>query len=147
MLPAWIGGEHDMGLAEKRMVAAYQKDQLPTWKQKLDGICGYPLAFEVAWDELVKEGWAEAYPKNLDYNFFQPLERSLQSICADQLGKDALKARIKKVRLASQRSWSSLEVKIEEETLILDADPTYNRDESCVDDYTQRITSELEKNL
>jgi len=136
-----------MGLAEKRISAAYQKDQFPTWKQRLDAIAGYQLTYEVAWDELVKEGWAESYPVVLDYNFFRPLERTLQSICADQLGKDALKGRIKRVKINSQRSWSSLEVKVEGDTLLLDADPTYNRDESCVDDYAQRITSELEKNL
>ena len=136
-----------MGLAEKRVAAAYEKETLPTWKQKINAVAGYELAFDVAMVELVKEGWAEYYPKNIDYNFFAPLEKSLQSICADDLGKEALKSKIKKVQIGSKRSWSSLEVKVEGDTLSLDADPTYQRDDTAIDDYASRITSELEKNL
>lgn len=136
-----------MGLAERRVAAAYQKDKFPAWKQKLNEIAGYELTFEVTWDELVKEGFLDSYPNTIDYNFFMPLEGALKSICADDLGRDALKAKIKGVRISSVRGWSSLEVKVEGDRLLLDADPSYNRDDSAIADYTQRITSTLESAL
>ena len=136
-----------MGLAERRVAAAYQKDKFPAWKQKLNEIAGYELAFEVTWDELVKEGFLDSYPNTIDYNFFMPLEAALKSITADDLGRDALKAKIKGVRITSVRGWSSLEVKVEGDRLLLDADPSYNRDDSAVSDYAQRITSTLESAL
>ena len=136
-----------MGLAERRIAAAYQKDKFPAWKQKLNEIAGFELAFEVSWDELVKEGFPDAYPNTIDNNFFIPLEQSLKSICADDLGREALKAKIKTVRITSVRGWSSLEVKVEGDRLLLDADPSYYRDNSCVPDYTQQITTALEKAL
>jgi hypothetical protein len=136
-----------MGLAEKRIAAAYEKDSLPTWKKKINSIAGYELAYDVAIPELVKEGYGDSYPKTIDYNFFMPLERSLTSICADDLGKEALKAKIKKIQIGSKRSWSSLEVKVQGDTLSLDADPSYQRDDSAIDDYAKRITAELESNL
>ncbi len=136
-----------MGLAERRVAAAYQKDKFPAWKQKLNEIAGYEFAFEVNWDELVKEGFLDAYPNTIDNNFFIPLEASLKSICADELGREALKAKIKGIRITSVRGWSSLEVKVEGDRLLLDADPSYYRDDSCVADYTQQITTTLERAL
>lgn len=136
-----------MGLLERRIAAAYQKDSLPGWKQKLEAITGYPLEFELAWDELIKEGFASDYPVVLDYNFFIPLERALTSICADDLGKDALRGRINKISIQSKRPKYSLEVKASGGTLELDADPSFQRDESALDDYAARITSFLEKVL
>jgi hypothetical protein len=136
-----------MGLAEKRVAAAYEKDKFPGWKEKLNAVAGYELAFEVNWAELVKEGFLDSYPNTIDYNFFMPLENALKSICADDLGKDALKAKIKGIRITSNRSWSSMEVTIEGDRLHLDADPSYNRDESYIEDYTKRITTVLESAL
>ena len=138
-----------MGLQEKRIIAAYQKDKFPGWQKRIAGVCGVELSWDVSWEELVKEAekWGEAYPNTLDYNFFMPLENALKSVCGDDLGKTAFKAKIKKVKIGSTRSWSSLEVKIEGDTLHLDADPTYQRDDSAIADYAQRITGELEKAL
>lgn len=136
-----------MGLAERRVAAAYQKDKFPAWKQKLNEIAGYELAFEVNWDELVKEGFLDSYPNTIDYNFFMPIEGALKSITADDLGREALKAKIKGIRITSVRGWSSLEVKVEGDRLLLDADPSYYRDDSCVADYTKQITSTLESAL
>lgn len=136
-----------MGLAEKRVSAAYQKDKFPGWKEKLNALVGYELEYDVNWDELVKEGFLDSYPNTIDYNFFLPLEKSLQSICADDLGRDALKAKIKRISLTSTRGWSSMEVKVDGDRLHLDADPSYNRDDSYVADYAQRITTALESAL
>jgi hypothetical protein len=136
-----------MGLAEKRVAAALEKESFPKWKDLVNQSCKLELQYEVKWDELVKEGFAESYPNNVEWNFFTPLAQSLASICADDLGLNAFKDKIKKIKITSTRGWSSLEVKIEGDTLWLDADPSYERTEGSVADYTTRITSALEAAL
>ncbi|WP_052420006.1 hypothetical protein [Hyalangium minutum] len=136
-----------MGLAEKRAVAAYQKDKWPTWQQKLNAITGFEPTYEIAWDQLAKEGYSAEYPTMFDYNFFEPLEIALKSICQDDLGKDALKEKIKKVSITSTRSWCSLEVKIEGDTLKLDADPSYERSNGSVTSYADKMRLALEAAL
>jgi hypothetical protein len=136
-----------MGLAEKRAMASYQKDKFPAWQQKLNGVCGFELTYEVSWDQLSKDGYAPEFNNMFDYNFFVPLERALQSICQDDLGRDALKAKIKKVQITSTRSWSSLEAKVEGDTLKVDADPSYERSDGSVNDYADRIRTTLEAAL
>ncbi|HYI01049.1 hypothetical protein [Hyalangium sp.] len=136
-----------MGLAEKRALAAYQKDHFPAWKQKLNGVCGFELEYDVAWDQLAKDGYSPEYTAMFDYNFFQPLEKSLASICQDDLGREALKAKIKKVQITSTRSWSSMEVSVEGDILKVDADPSYERSDGSVGDYADRIRTKLEAAL
>jgi hypothetical protein len=136
-----------MGLSEKRILATYQGEKFPAWKTKLSEIAGYDLPIEVMWDEIMKEGFADAYPNTIDYNFFSPLEKALQSVASDQIGKDALKAKIKKVKIGSKRPWSGLEVSIDGDALVLDADPTYNRTDGEVGNNTQRISTALESAL
>lgn len=136
-----------MGLAEKRAVAAYQKDKYPAWLQKLNAVCGYELTYEIAWDQLAKEGYGPEYPTMFDYNFFQPLEIALKSICQDDLGKDSLKEKIKKVSITSTRSWCSMEVSVDGDTLKIDADPSYERSNGSVTDYSDRIRTKLEAAL
>jgi hypothetical protein len=137
-----------MGLVEKRIAAALQKDSFPTWKASVLEACpGANVELLVAWDELVKEGFADYYPKNVEYNFFAPLRTALQSICADDIGKEAFAAKIKKIKVGSQRSWSSLQSTVEGDTLVLDADPTYGKTEDDCRDYAKQIQTTLENAL
>ena len=136
-----------MGLPEKRMVATCQ-GQLEGWKKKVNDVASYELKFEVAsWEALVKEGFLDSYPATIDHNFFAPLEVALKAICSDQMGKDALKAKIKTVRISSDRPWSSLDANVEGDVLKLDADPSYQRDGTALSDYATRIQTALEKAL
>jgi hypothetical protein len=136
-----------LGLAEKRALAAYQKDKLSGWQQKLNAICGVELTYEIAWDQLAKEGYAPEYTAMFDYNFFEPLEIALKSICQDDLGKESFKEKIKKVSITSNRGWSSMEVQVNGDTLNLDADPSYERSNGSVNDYADRIRLKLEAAL
>ena len=136
-----------MGLVEKRIAAALQKESFPAWKKQVLDKASTSLEFEVAWDELVKEGFAEAYPKNVEYNFFAPLTTALASVCSDDIGKEAFAAKIKKVHIGSKRSWCSLEVKVEGTTLYMDADPSYAKTEDDTRDYAKQVQAALENAL
>ena len=109
---------------------------------------GYNLPLEVNWEQLVKEGFTDSYPQVIDYNFFVPLEKALSDVCVDDMGKDAVKAKIKSITISLNRNWSSIDVKLENGVLNLDADPTYNRAEKDAMDYnSKQISKVLEKNL
>jgi hypothetical protein len=137
-----------MGLVEKRIAAALQKDNFAAWKKSVIDACGAPtLQFDVAWDELVKEGFSDYYPNNVEYNFFAPLAEALESICSDDLGKEAFGAKIKKVHIGSKRGWSSLQTKVENETLYLDSDPSYGKTKDDCRDYAKHIRETIENAL
>lgn len=136
-----------MGLHEKRALAAAQKDKFPGWVKDIQDAAGKELAFEVAWPELCKDGYADSFAAGLAYNFFVPLRQAFERICIDDIGRDAVRSSITGVKLTSQRSWCSLEVKFEGGVVHLDADPSYNRDDSCIEDNTARILAELEPKL
>ena len=136
-----------MGLVEKRIAAAMQKDSFPVWKKQVLDACKASVEIEVAWDELVKDGYGDSYPQNVEYNFFAPLAEALASICSDDLGKNAFAEKIKKVHVGSKRTWSSLDAKVEGNTLFLDADPSYARTKEDASDYAKRIQTTLENAL
>lgn len=137
-----------MGLVEKRITAALQKDSFVAWQKMVTDACpGIAVTYDVAWEELVKEGFAEYYPKNVEYNFFAPLAAALRSVCSDDIGKQAFSAKIKKIKIGSKRGWSSLEAKVEGDTLHLDADPTYAKTEDDARDYAKEVQTTLENAL
>jgi hypothetical protein len=136
-----------MGLVEKRIAAALQKESFPTWTKLVLDAAGSKLEFDIMWEELVKEGYADYYPKNVEYNFFAPLAEALESICSDDLGKEAFASKIKKVSIGSKRGWSSLDAKVEGSTLYLDADPSYGRAKDDCVDYAKKIQQVLENAL
>jgi hypothetical protein len=137
-----------MGLVEKRITAALQKENFAAWKKMVVDACGLQkLQFEIAWEELVKEGFADYYPKNVEYNFFAPLSEALESICSDDLGKEAFAEKIKKVHIGSKRGWSGLQAKVENDTLYLDADPSYAKTKDDCRDYAKYVRETIENAL
>ena len=137
-----------MGLAEKRIAAALESDSFPTWKKDVLSKCtDWKVEFEVNWADLVKEGFSEHYPKAVEFNFFGPLKAAVANICIDDMGKSALKDKIKLVKITCQRGWSSLEVKVDGSTLHLDADPSYARTQEDCSSYTGIIQKALEDAL
>jgi hypothetical protein len=136
-----------MGLVEKRIAAALQKDEFPGWKKMVLEAASSKLEFDIVWEELVKEGFADYYPKNVEYNFFAPLADALESVCSDDLGKEAFSSKIKKISIGSKRGWSSLQAKVEGNTLYLDADPSYAKTKDDCRDYGKHIREVLENAL
>lgn len=86
-----------MGLAEKRVLAAWQEKEFKEWQTKLNTIAGFEIPFDVRWETLLEDGRATLMNEGYTKVYFQPLHDALTSICADQMGKDALKGALKKV--------------------------------------------------
>ena len=88
-----------LGLAERRALKEYQEKTYPGLKKKIDEAAGFELTVEVNWESIATPGEADKYGEEGYWTkiYFEPLAAALQSITADDLGKSALKSKLKKV--------------------------------------------------
>ncbi len=86
-----------MGLAERRAAEKFRVDEYPGWKSKLDQAAGCEVPVEVAWPELAVDGFAPDYPEFFAKVYFQPLVTALAGVTIDDMGRDALRAGLKKI--------------------------------------------------
>jgi hypothetical protein len=88
-----------LGLAERRALKEYQDKQFPEIQKGIKSAAGFDVALDVKWEQIAKVGEADKYKEDSywDLTIFQPLTKALSSITADQMGKDALKAKLKKI--------------------------------------------------
>jgi hypothetical protein len=86
-----------MGLAERRATKDFQDKQFPELQKELQKEAGFPVPIEVAWEQLAVEGQHELYKEAWTEIFFKPVIEALRQIGRDEMGKDALKASLKKI--------------------------------------------------
>ena len=136
-----------MGLAERRAIKDFQDNRYPELKKQIDGAAGFDVAVEVKWETLAKEGEAHLYAECLPKVFFQPLVEALQSVGADQMGKDALREGLKKVILRNTAGnyYGDTAVSFASGELVIDHDPVTNVDD--IADRARAIRKALEKGL
>jgi hypothetical protein len=88
-----------LGLAERRAVKDYQDTIFPELKKEILSASGFDLVLDVKWEQIARIGESEKY-KDDEYwgrTIFKPLINSLKAITADNMGKEALKAKLKKI--------------------------------------------------
>lgn len=99
-----------MGLNERRATKAFQDTKLPALKADLDAAAGFALELEVAWDSLATADYAHLYDEAWSKVYFLPLTEALKGITIDDMGKEALKAGLKKVVIRDEgSSWPDFE--------------------------------------
>lgn len=91
----------ELPLAERRAVAAFQQDRLPALVAEINKAAGKEVPVEIQWNEIVTVG---AAPRIADDGFmvdvyFRPLIQALSEITSDQMGRDALKAKLTRIVL------------------------------------------------
>ncbi len=90
-----------MGLAERRATKEFQDNHFPAHKAAIDRAAGFEVELEVRWETLARDGMAHLYLESWPKLYFIPVERAFKDICRDELGRDALRAQLKKVRVQS----------------------------------------------
>ena len=111
-----------MGLAEKRIIKEFETTVYPGLKQKIDEAAGFAVPMEVRWETLAKEEryshqWLGAW-QNV---YFQPIIDAFKHICADDMGKEALKGALKQIVVQNTKdSYSSDWASFESGVLTLD---------------------------
>lgn len=134
------------GLKEKRAVKDFQEKSYPKLKKEIDGAAGCDVAIEVDWDSIAVKDNADLYEEAFTKVYFTPLLDALKSVCADDMGKSALKKALKKVVIKnSSNSYSPSKFSFNEGVLVIDHSPTTNIGDTK--DRTKKIIKLLEEGL
>ncbi|SFK55881.1 hypothetical protein [Methylorubrum salsuginis] len=96
---AWA--EPTLGLAERRAIAAYRESRYPAQEKAIQEAAGSAVPVEVAWDQLTMPGDAQYYanPDYFEKTIFEPLAAGLKAIGTDKIGREALQAKLKAIRI------------------------------------------------
>lgn len=90
-----------VGLAERRAIAAYKESRYPAQEKAIQDAAGFAVPVEVAWDQLTVEGDAKYYssPDYFEKTIFEPVAAGLKEVAKDQMGRDALREKLKSIRI------------------------------------------------
>lgn len=91
-----------LGLAERRAIAAYQEAVFSGLLAKIRAAAGTDVEMDVGWDRIAQPGQAAQYagPGYWTDIYSTPLIRALTAIGADTMGRDALKAKLRRIAVA-----------------------------------------------
>ena len=90
-----------MGLEERRMIKELQDVTLPGRVKEIEEICGAPIPYEVDWTSFADDKGALNFLDNLSCH---RLNMALRVICSDDMGKEAVRDGLKKVRLVNVKT-------------------------------------------
>lgn len=97
-----------MGLSERRAIEKFRTEEFPGWKEKIDQAAGFDVPVEVEWDTFAVDGYADMLGEFVPKVYFQPLAGALAGITVDDMGKEALRAGLKRIVIKnSNRYYSS----------------------------------------
>lgn len=131
------------GLKEKRAIKDFQEKSYPKLKKEIDGAAGLDVPIEVDWNSIAVKDYAHLYEEGFTKVYFTPLLEALKEICADDMGKSALKNALKKVVIKnSSDSFSPSKFTFSEGVLVIDHSPTTNLGDTK--DRTAKIVKLLE---
>jgi len=99
-----------MGLNERRKIKELQEKTLPARSQEIAEISGAPVPYEVDWESLADDAEALNFLDNLSCH---RLNMALRMICQDDLGKQAVRDGLKKVRLKNVKSKAEMKMTFE----------------------------------
>lgn len=85
-----------MGLAERRKIKELEDQVLPGRVKEIEEICGAPIPYEVDWASFGDDATALNFMDNLSCH---RLNMALRMICQDDMGKEAIRDAVKKVKL------------------------------------------------
>jgi hypothetical protein len=103
-----------MGLEERRMIKNLEEEVLPGRVKEIEEISGAPVPYDVDWDSFDGDLTALNFVDNVSCH---RLNMALRVICADDLGKEAVRDTLKRVRLKNVKETADKSIKFEANTL------------------------------
>jgi len=99
IMSANLTAQESLGLAERRAIKTYQEQQWPAQEKALKEAVGFAIELQIDWEKMAEPGKADAYTQDFYWSkaIFNPLTTALKQITVDAIGKDALKAKLKKI--------------------------------------------------
>ena len=92
-----------MGLAERRAIKEFQDKQWKDLQSEIHKVAGFAVPIEVLWDQLAVEGQVEIYKEAWPEIYFKPVIEGLRQIGRDEMGKEAVKAGLKKIEFRNSQ--------------------------------------------
>jgi len=103
-----------MGLNERRKMKELQEATFPARVKEIEEICGKAIPYEVDWDSLADDAEALNFIDNLSCH---RLNMALRTICIDDMGKEAVRDGLKKVKLKNVQDKAAMRMSFENGTL------------------------------
>jgi len=96
-----------MGLNERRKIKELQETGFPGRVKEIEEICGKAIPYEVDWESLGDDAEALNFIDNLSCH---RLNMALRVICQDELGKEAVRDGLKKIKLKNVKDKSQMKI-------------------------------------
>ncbi len=93
-----------MGLAERRKIKELQDVTFPARTKEIEEICGKAIPYDVDWESLADDGEALNFIDNISCH---RLNMALRIICQDDMGKQAVRDGLKKIKLKNVKDKAS----------------------------------------
>jgi hypothetical protein len=103
-----------MGLEEKRRMKELREVTFPGRVREIEEICGAPISYEVDWDSLADDPEGLNFIDNISCH---RLNMALRTICQDDLGKQAVREGLKKIKLVNVRNKADMKIAFAEGVL------------------------------
>jgi len=139
-------------LAERRAVETYKEQKLPSLQTKINEAAGFEVPLTIEWDKIALPGGADNYSNDSYFTnvFFTPLAKALSSIAKDELGKEALKEKLKTIKITYDKETAPATnyangIAFKEGVLSLNFQPFTNANDT--DARSQAIVKVLESSL
>ena len=88
-----------MGLAQRRIAQEFQNTEFAVWKKQFEEIVGFEIPMEIKWDTMQSDDRSnkDDYFKWYQMVYFTPLLDVFKGVCADDMGKEAVRSMVKKI--------------------------------------------------
>ena len=96
-----------MGLNERRKIKELQEVTFPARVKEIEEICGKAIPYEVAWDSMADDLQALNFVDNVSCH---RLNMALRVICADEMGKEAVREGLKLIRLTNVKDPAAMQL-------------------------------------
>jgi hypothetical protein len=96
-----------MGLAERRKIKELQDDVLPGRVKEIEEICGAPIPYEVDWESFSDDLEGLNFMDNISCH---RLNMALRVICQDDMGKEAVRETVKKIKLKNVKNKADMSI-------------------------------------
>jgi hypothetical protein len=99
-----------MGLNERRKIKELQDSTLPDRVKEIAEICGAPIPYEVDWESLSDDLEGLNFMDNMSCH---RLNMALRVICMDEMGKEAVRDGLKKIKLKNVKTAKEMSMRFE----------------------------------
>src|SRR5258708_37659701 len=103
-----------MGLEERRKIKEIQEVTFPGRVLEIQEICGTPIPYEVDWVSLADDLEGLNFVDNISCH---RLNMALRVICQDNLGKEAVREGLKKIKLVNVKTKADMKIAFAEGVL------------------------------